>query len=382
MWTEKYKPLKVEDVLGNPKVGADLRSYKWDQPLMLYGSPGIGKTVLIEAFANEAGLELVEICDDNMEMGRCIVQTGSLFGTKKLVLIDNVDQVDKIREVPEILKAARNPIILVTSDYDSKRLATVKKMCETLQMKRPAPVSVAKLLEKICCEEGVEADKELLKKIAENSQGDMRAAVNDLETIALGRRSLCADDLSLLAKRDVVSDIYKSLGTIFFRKDVQESIRSTYDLDEQPQNILLWIDENLPGVVKEPADLAKCIEYLSRADIFLGRITNRQYWGFLRYANPLMTAGVTVSKGDKVNFARYQFPSYIISMGRTKKERELKKSIGRKLSPVLHCASKTVAAEYIPLYRGLLTAGRIDSKEFGESYNLDGDELDYIGGKT
>jgi len=382
MWTEKYKPGKLEEVLGNPKAVIDLKNYRWEKPLLLYGAPGIGKTVLVEALAKETGFELAEINDDNIASGRSIVQTGSLFGARKLILFDNVDQMDNIREVAEILKVSRNPMMLITSDFDSKRLATIKKMCEKIQMKRPASVSVAKLLERICKEEGVEADKEVLKKIAENSQGDMRAAVNDLETIALARKKITVEDLSLLEERDAVSDIYKSLGTIFFRKDMQESIKSTYDLDEQPQNVLLWIDENLPGVVKGPAELGKCYEYLSKADVFLGRIMRRQYWGFLRYANPLMTAGVTVSKGEKVCFVRYQFPSYIIRMGQTKKERELKKNIGLKLSPSLHCPSKTVAGEYIPLYRSLAKAGRLDVKELGGAFKLDDEEMDYISGKV
>jgi replication factor C large subunit len=234
------------------------------------------------------------------------------------------------------------------------------------------------MLESIASKEEIEADKEVLKEIAEKSEGDFRAAVNDLETLASGRKKIRKEDLTILEGRDRVSDIYKALSTIFLKKDIQESQRSTYDLDEQPANVLLWIDENLPSFVKGPDELNRCYEYLSRSDIFMGRIMSRQYWGFLRYAGTLMTSGITASKGDKISFARYQFPFYIIRMGQTKKERNLKKSIGKKMGGTLHCSSKEAAVSYIPLYRTLIQAKKLEIKTIGEEFKLEKEEMEYL----
>ncbi len=380
MWTEKYKPLLTGDVLGNPKVAEDLKKYGWKAPAILYGPPGCGKTALAQALAKESGYDLVEINDDNIKNGKTIAESGSLFGNKKLIVFDNVDNIDDIGEVAEILRITKNPTLLISSDFESKRLATAKKLCEKFQMRRPSSISVAKLLEIIAAREGIFADKEVLKDISEKSEGDFRAAVNDLETLAGGRKKIVKEDLGVLEGRDRVSDIYKALSTIFLKKDLQESIRSTYDLDEQPQNVLLWIDENLPSVVRGPEEIRRCYDYLSRADVFFGRITNRQYWGYLRYAGALMTGGVTASKGDKINFARYQFPFYIIRMGQTKKERNLKKSIGLKMGSRLHCSSKEAANAFIPLYRTLIKAKKIDSMQIGEEFKLEKEEIEYLAG--
>jgi replication factor C large subunit len=378
MWTEKYKPLRAEDVLGNPKVAEDLKKYNWKTPVILYGPTGCGKSVLARALAAEMGLDLVEITDDNIKNGKTIAESSSLFGNRKLIVFDNADNIDDIGEVSDILKITKNPTILITSDFESKRLATAKKLCEKFQMRRPSPVSVAKLLESIAAKEGIDADKELFKEIAEKSEGDFRAAVNDLETLASGRKKITREGLTILEGRDRVSDIYKALTTIFLKKDIQESQRSTYDLSEQPQNVLLWIDENLPSFVKGPQEISRCYEYLSRSDIFMGRIMSRQYWGYLRYAGTLMTSGITASKGDKISFARFQFPFYIIRMGQTKKERNLKKSIGKKMGPRLHCSSKDVARSYIPLYRTLIHAKKVDPKTMGEEFKLEKEEMEYL----
>jgi len=378
MWVNKHKPKKLEEIVGNKKVIEGLRRYNWKKPLLLYGPTGVGKTTLVEALANELNFDLVEINDSNIENSRGIVQSHSLFGNRKLVFIDNVDRIHDIRTVTKILKESRNPLILITSDFKSKRLATVKKLCQKVQMKRPTSASIIKLLRDICEKEGIEVRGKILKWIAENASGDVRAAINDLETVAKGKNSIGEEDMGLIEERDRISDIYKALSTILIKKDIQEAIKSTYDLDEQPQDILLWIDENLPNVVRGKNELNQAYKYLSRADIFLGRITDRQYWGFLRYANSLMTAGVNVSKGDKVNFAMYRFPFYIIRMSQTKKERNLKKNIGSKLSGEFHCSSKTIANEYIPLLRTLIKKGKIDAREFGERFRLDEDEVGYL----
>ncbi|HDI72949.1 MAG TPA: AAA family ATPase, partial [Candidatus Altiarchaeales archaeon] len=198
MWVNKHKPKKLEEIVGNKKVIEGLRRYNWKKPLLLYGPTGVGKTTLVEALANELNFDLVEINDSNIENSRGIVQSHSLFGNRKLVFIDNVDRIHDIRTVTKILKESRNPLILITSDFKSKRLATVKKLCQKVQMKRPTSASIIKLLRDICEKEGIEVRGKILKWIAENASGDVRAAINDLETVAKGKNSIGEEDMGLI----------------------------------------------------------------------------------------------------------------------------------------------------------------------------------------
>ena len=382
MFREKYFPKTIEDFVGNQKAASDLKNYDWKKPAILYGPIGVGKSMLAEIIARDLDLELIKINDENIEQGKNIAQSTSLFGNKKLVVFDDVDTIKKIKEVPEILESAKNPVLLITSDFESKRLATIKKHSEKFQMRKPMTVSVTKLLEKIAASEGIEADKTILTEIAEKSGGDIRAAVSDFEAAAGGKKKIVKTDLEVLGARDVGVDIYKTLSTILMKKDIKESLQSIYDVDEQPGNVLLWIDENLPCVYKGPAEIEKSYHYLSRADIFMGRIQSKQYWGFLRYSNPLMTSGITASRPEKINFTRLQFPFYLIRMGQTKKERALKKSIGQKMSPVLHSSPKEIAASYIPLYRNMLRYKKINAGELREKYKLEDEEIDFFEAKA
>ncbi|HIE33710.1 MAG TPA: AAA family ATPase, partial [Candidatus Altiarchaeales archaeon] len=330
MWTNKYRPKRFDKIVGNQTLIAFLRKYGWKKPLILYGPSGTGKSCIVECITNEFNLDMVEITDDNIDNAVSISQTSSLYGNRKLIVVDNVDQIRDMRKVTEFLKETRNPTILVTSDFSSRRLGNVKRLCEKIQTRRLTSASIKNLLFRICKSEGISADNDVLMRIAENSNGDVRAAINDLETIAKGKNRITMKDAEVLETRDRSIEVYKTLSLILMKKDAMEAYRSMSDLNEQPRDVLLWIDENLPRIYRDRKDIERSYYYLSRSDVFLGRIIRRQYWGFLRYVNALMSLGVNVSRKDGINFTRYQFPSYLIKMSKTKKDRNIKVSIGQK----------------------------------------------------
>ncbi len=378
MWIEKYKPKRFDEFLGNKKVIEYLRRYNWKKPLLIYGHSGVGKSVLVELIAVEFDFDLVEITDDNLENSIASSQTFSLHGKRKLIFIDDVDMIGNIKKVTDLLKKTISPTVLTTSDYNSKRLSTIKKLCEKINIRMQTSASIAKFLERICMKEGISVDRDVLKKISDNAHGDIRSAVIDLETVAKGRKKITEEDLSIIGSRDRSTDIYKVLNSILIKRNFNEALNSTWNLDLRPNDIELWIDENLPRIYKDKKDLQKAYQYLSRADIFLGRILNRQYWGFLRYTSTLMTGGVNISKEKRIQPSYFQFPRYITKMAQSRKERNIKRSIGEKLSPELHVSSKIIIRDYIPLYRILLRKGKITDEELEGKYGFNVEELEYL----
>jgi len=380
MWSEKYKPNRFPEILGNPKLIEEIKKYKWKKPLLIYGSTGVGKTVLAEVIAREFDFDIVHVKNENIDSAIVTSQTSSIFGGKKLILIDHVDKIGDIKKVAELIEKTRNPTILITSDFSSRRLKTIKKLCEKLQLRKPHPATIRNILENICRKEGIHTSKEILMRIAENSSGDIRSAINDLQTVGMGKGRIEEKGLELLGPRDRTTDIYEVLSKVLIKRDFNQALQSTWNLNEQPRDILLWIDENLPRIYRSREEVEKAYHYISRADIFLGRIIRRQYWGFLRYANPLMTGGVNISKGAHVNFARYQFPLYFAKLGHTKKERALKKSIGEKLSPRFHVSGKIIAQQYVPLLRVMLKNKKLTENELVQNYGLNPEEIEFIKG--
>ena len=380
MWNELYKPKNFQEIIGNQSLKEFIKNYRWDKPLIIHGAIGVGKSVFVNAIANEFKWELVEITDENIDNAPGIASTSSLFGTKKLVVVDGVEKIKDIKKITEFIKETKNPTILIASDFKDKRIAAVKKYCNDLQMRRPQKLVVAKILQIICKKEGISAENEILIKIAENVNGDIRAAINDLETIAGGKKRLEEDDLKILSPRDVAIDISKAMEEIFKTKELESAVKAMWDLTEMPKDILPWIDEILPKVY-EKDELTRGYYYLSRADIFIRRIQRQQYWGFLRYASPLMSGGVALSKENPPKPFNYyaQFPQYWAKMGRTKKERDLKDSIGEKLQ-ALHVSKKVGAREFIPLFKVLLKTGKVSEDELEREFRFNYDELEYLKG--
>ena len=130
--------------------------------------------------------------------------------------------------------------------------------------------------------------------IAERAGGDMRSGMNDLQAAAQGQTTLKLEDVAT-AERDVKSSIFKVLEVIFKGNSAQEALQASYALDESPEDLINWVDENLP-LAYQGEDLWQGYESLARADVFLGRVRSRQNYGLWRYAGFLMTGGVQAAK--------------------------------------------------------------------------------------
>ncbi|MCX6768588.1 MAG: hypothetical protein NTY83_01965, partial [Candidatus Micrarchaeota archaeon] len=186
--------------------------------------------------------------------------------------------------------------------------------------------------------EGSPCTPEKILDIAQNSNGDIRAAINDLQSCSPGLR-------------DQEKSMFERLTSLFRASTYKEARESAFG-DVEHDYLKLWIDENLPAVYSGK-DLADAFSMLSRADIFDGRIRSRQHWGFLRYSGDLMTAGVSLAREDlKPRFARYSFPTFLRHMGATVASRATMKSllskIGRKVhTPSIHAESFLPVIAYI-----------------------------------
>ncbi|MFH1835114.1 MAG: AAA family ATPase [Methanobacteriota archaeon] len=378
MWTLTHEPETLSEFVGNKTVVSNLVSSSWDKPVLITGPIGCGKTLLVKLLAKEKGWDIIFVSEDNIESAKAMAQTTSLFGDKRLIVVDDIDLKKDVKSLVELISESRNPTVAITSDPSSKKLASVKKVCEKIVLRKNQNATVVNFLKLICDREEVFVPPKILEEISENASGDIRSSVNDLQTLCAGRNNVQEKDLELLYARDKKKDVYEFLSKVYGGKPVSELSSESFNLSEQPESILVWIDENLPKLYGSGRNLVDALNYLSRSDIFLGRIRRRQYWGYLRYASPLMSGGVSCSRPEKISYCRYVFPAYYGALGRSKKTREIKKTMGAKASPYLHVSSKIFAQQYVSLYKILLEKKMVGEEEVKSFYKLSDEEIDFL----
>ena len=380
-WTEKYRPKKLSDVIGNPTPMKELKEWaeSWTDGIpdkraaVLIGSPGIGKTSSAIALANDMQWDVVEMNASDQRTAAAIEDVAlrashfnslgkdeeykkSAEGRKKLIVLDEADNLfgnadrGALPAINELIKTTKQPVVLIVNDFYalSKKSSAVKADTVQITLRKPVARSIAGALKKIADSEGVAAGDAVLMKIAENSNGDMRAAVRDLEALSHGKDSLDISSAEVLQERAVRKDMYTVLDKMFRKNDPFGARTALYDADVDPETAILWIDENLPYEYAEHGDLVRGYEKLSKADVFLGRVSKRQYYGLWSYAGEMMTAGVAVAKmSSRTSSERLRFPMYLMKMSRSKSMRTVKSSLCYKIACYLHTSTKRVGTDIL-----------------------------------
>jgi len=385
-WTEKYRPKSIKDVLGNTKSLTTLRtwaiSWKNNTPpkkkaVIFSGPPGIGKTTAAHALAADMGWTALELNASDARNASAIKRIAgsgaqnqtftskgdfqsASSGGRKLIILDECDNLyERIESVAhseadlsdrggkkaiiETIKTTQQPIILIVNDYYNLTKGSgvaLKSLCTTITFYPLREQEILGLLRKILRSEHITYDPSVLPILASRCKGDLRSAINDLQSIAISSTHLSLDDLQSIGYRDREQQIFDALKNIFKTNQPSSLKNNTMDLDMPPETFLLWVSENIPREYSEPHQRQQAFESLSQADRFFGRVYRRQHYGFWSYANDFMNMGVALSRSyPSRDFTRYQPPSWIKMMAQTKTQRSMQKDLSAKLSELLHQSS-------------------------------------------
>ncbi|NYT01286.1 MAG: replication factor C large subunit [Methanosarcinales archaeon] len=372
-WTEKYRPGNLNEVLGNNKAVSDLRAWarSWEegQPswkaVILYGPAGIGKTSAALALAQEFDWDFIEMnASDQRTASKVHGVAGpasrirTFSGRMRLIILDEADNLHGNYDrggsaaMLKVVRETSQPIVLIANEYYAID-KTLRDACLGIQFRAIRATTIASRLREICRNEGITCDPEALQMIAEMTSGDLRSGVNDLQAAAQGLTHLSVQDVAT-GERDVKASIFKVLEAIFKGSSVVEAQRASYSLDESPEDLVHWIDENLP-VAYEGADVARGFESLSRADVFLGRVRKRQSYGLWRYAGFLMTGGITASRSKRRGgYVAFKPPSLWRRMGQTRRARGIRDSAASKIAGHCHVGTAYARLELMDFFGNLM----------------------------
>ncbi len=317
-WTEKYRPKRLRDVVGNDKAIEELHEWadgihnpKSKKAALLHGPAGCGKTSAAYALAAEKGWEVIELnASDQRNAGviKSIVgpaATSTTFShSTRLIVLDEADNLHGTEDrggtkaITEIVKRSTQPIILTANDRYKMGQGLVRN-CKVIAFDRIKPGMVFRVLRNISEKAGIAIDDGALISLGKNARGDLRSAINDLQALSLAesRTERIHEEDIATGGRDIEEDIFEVLHKIFGTEgyDLQQALSSLYTLDKTPEESIQWIYKNFSYEYNDKSFLHG-LRYLSRADMFLGRVRERENYKFWRYASSLMAGGVLSAK--------------------------------------------------------------------------------------
>ena len=370
LWTQKYAPKSLEEFLGNREAVNHI--IKWisnwknekKKALLIHGPPGVGKTTLMPLLAKKFNYHLIETNASDVRAGDVIkdkfekaLSQASLFYRGRIMVFDEVDGIASsedrgaVKEILTIIKTTRYPVVLIANDAYAPALRNIRDYCEMVEFKKIDSRLILKRLKEILAEEGITYEEAALATIARNANGDLKAAINDLQIVAEGKDHITLQDVKVAGYRDIERNIFDALRIIFKTESAQVANMATANLDKDPDEFLLWIRENVPIEYEKADEVALAYHFISRADVFKGRITRQQYWRYIVYVLQLLSVGVAMSKHEKYRkFTKYRYPAKLKRMSMTKQARAEINELLDEIAKKTH-TSRKVARCYIPLLK-------------------------------
>jgi replication factor C small subunit len=201
-WTERYRPKTLSEMVGQDAIVDRLTAYvkAKSMPHLLFAGPaGVGKTtaamcIARELFSDTSRHYFMEL-NASDERGIDVVRnkikefarSSSMTGEFKIIFLDESDSLtnDAQNAMRRTMESYTSTCRFILScNYSSKIIEPIQSRCAVFRFTRLPKEDVKKYLEGILKKEGVKYEVGGLDAILYVSEGDMRRAVNILQSAA------------------------------------------------------------------------------------------------------------------------------------------------------------------------------------------------------
>lgn len=223
LWTEKYRPSKLEDYVGNEHLKSKVAGYleSGDIPhLLLFGKAGTGKTTLAKLIVNSVDCDYMIINasdENNVDTVRNKVKGFAStigFRQSKIIILDEFDYMTPnaqaiLRNLMETF--SKHCRFILTCNYVEKVIEPIQSRCQTFQIVPPTKKDVAIQISKILNSEGVKFEVKDLVPIIDSAYPDIRKIINTCQLNSI-KGVLKVDTQNLLENdyKSKIIDILKS----------------------------------------------------------------------------------------------------------------------------------------------------------------------------
>lgn len=229
VWVEKYRPKKLDDVIGQEKVTNGLKSYVAANNcphLMFSGPPGAGKTASALSLARELFgdmwhqnfIELNGSDERGIETIRGKVKkfaASSPVGDAefKIIFLDESDALttDAQSALRRTMEKYTNVCRFILScNYVSKIIEPIQSRCSIYKFRRVPDNAIMDRINYIIKVENLEVSPSAVQAVIYVAQGDLRRAINTLQSASMISKKIDVDMIyktSSLARPEDITDL-------------------------------------------------------------------------------------------------------------------------------------------------------------------------------
>lgn len=419
-WAERHRPQGERQLAGNEKARRSIRKWlgSWESGrpkkpgLMLVGPPGVGKTSIARAIANDMDWDVVELNASDARNAAAIRKAAtnasthvSLFSTpgeksrKTLILLDEVDHLSgglgkvseqRIREaiigseeksgtisgdsggkaeLLRLLEETSQPVILACNEEmglwgrSSRSWRNTRdrfmRHIDLIRFNRASSEALREIANRVLSLEGLAIDDDALQLLLDANPGDIRSLIRDLQVLA----DVCGGKIDkgsvtsqiALGTRDTSAEVFPGLESLYKARSSQEASSLIRSIDKSPDELVAWMTWNNPNVLNEKSAVRRSSKALVKADQSLPtrfQNTAHRSWYWASHLSALSATSTRVRPPTGRIFCSY--PNFMRRGGQG-----IRSSILERLSKCSGSSGVSVREELLPILR----AAQLDDVE-------------------
>lgn len=292
-WTEKYRSKKLDDnIVGQTEIVKRLKAYvkQKNMPNLLFaGPPGVGKTLCAIALANEMFGEsfsqnFMELnasdergIDVVREQIKSYAATLPFGGIKfKIIFLDEADALTReaqnaLRRTMENTSATTR--FILSANYSSKIIEPIQSRCALFRFRPLSEQQITERIKHIAQKEKVHVAEDGYQALVYSSEGDMRRAINFLQTATTLGEKVTEDTIYKVAAKARPKEVKELIELAMagkFENARKKLDALLYEYGLSGEDVILQIYREIIGI---DMDQRKKVELLDRIGEYNFRLT-------------------------------------------------------------------------------------------------------------